>query len=115
MAIDILLAHAQSFLPEQSGIAAYGNAPSASIPAAFLITTIDSIAAYKFSLLGRLCAITGASSYRGAWEASVGEATAWIPGSSCDIKTFLAVLAYSMVLGDAFLGLGIGRPQTLRS
>ena len=56
-------------------------------------------------MLGRLCAITGATSYRSAWEKTVGESTAWIPGSTVCIKTFLAILAYSMVLGDTFSAL----------
>ena len=32
----------------------------------------------------------------------MGESTAWIPGSSCVIKTTFAVVAYSMVLADTF-------------
>eukprot|EP00804_Cyclotella_cryptica_P021984 CCRYP_000912-RD/>CCRYP_000912-RD protein AED:0.42 eAED:0.42 QI:257/0.66/0.75/1/0.66/0.75/4/85/473 len=102
-----------------AGIAAFGNAPSAAIPAAALIATIGSIAAYNFSLIGRLCAITGAASYRGAWEKSVGASTAWIPAVSCVVKTFFAVLAYSMVLGDTFsalfttLGMNVSREVSL--
>jgi len=88
-----------------AGIAAFGDAPSAAVPAAILIASIGSIAAYNFSLLGRLCAMTGASSYKSAWEKTVGASTAWIPGSSCVIKTFFAILAYSMVLGDTFSAL----------
>jgi len=102
-----------------AGIAAFGDAPSASIPAAILIATIGAIAGYNFSLLGRLCAMTGATSYRSAWEKSVGESTAWIPGSSCVIKTFFAILAYSMVLGDTFsalfktIGMSVSREKAL--
>mmetsp|Transcript_11320 Transcript_11320/g.19649 ORF Transcript_11320/g.19649 Transcript_11320/m.19649 type:complete len:479 (-) Transcript_11320:90-1526(-) len=102
-----------------AGIAAFGDAPSAAIPAAILIATIGAIAAYNFSLLGRLCAMTGATSYRSAWEKSVGESTAWIPGSSCVIKTFFAILAYSMVLGDTFsalfktFGMSVSREKAL--
>lgn len=102
-----------------AGIAAFGDAPSASIPAAILIAIIGIIAGYNFSLLGRLCAMTGASSYRSAWEKSVGESTAWIPGVSCVVKTFFAVLAYSMVLGDTFsalfktLGVSVSREAAL--
>jgi amino acid permease len=87
------------------GIAAFGDAPSAAIPAAVLIATIGVIAAYNFSLLGRLCAITGASSYRTAWENTIGQSTAWIPGTTVIVKTFFAILAYSMVLGDTFSAL----------
>mmetsp|Transcript_2278 Transcript_2278/g.4835 ORF Transcript_2278/g.4835 Transcript_2278/m.4835 type:complete len:479 (+) Transcript_2278:70-1506(+) len=102
-----------------AGIAAFGDNPTAVVPAAILIATIGAIAAYNFSLLGRLCAITGATSYRGAWEKTVGESTAWIPGSSCVIKTFFAVLAYSLVLGDTFsalfktLGMTVSREVSL--
>ena len=105
------------YLP--TGIAAFGDAPSAAVPAAILIASIGSIAAYNFSLLGRLCAITGATSYKGAWEKTVGASTSWIPGSSCCIKTFFAVLAYSMVLGDTFaalfetVGLSVSREKAL--
>jgi amino acid permease len=102
-----------------AGIAAFADAPSAVLPAAGLIATIGAIAAYNFSLLGRLCAITGATSYRDAWSKSVGESTAWIPGSSCVIKTCFAVLAYSMVLGDTFsalfetIGMSVSREKAL--
>ena len=70
-------------------------------------------------MLGRLCAITGATSYKSAWEKSVGESTAWIPGSTVIFKTFMAVLAYSMVLGDTFaalfktIGLSVSREVAL--
>ena len=37
---------------QHEGIAAFGDAPSAAIPAAILIATIGAIAAYNFSLLG---------------------------------------------------------------
>ena len=97
--------HPYKIIHKQTGIAAFGDAPSAAIPAAGLIAGIGAIAAYNFSLIGRLCALTGATSYRSAWEKSVGESTAWIPGSTVVFKTFMAVLAYSMVLGDTFSAL----------
>jgi amino acid permease len=94
-----------SYIRINKGIAAFGDAPSAAIPAAILIATIGVIAAYNFSLLGRLCAITGGSSYRTVWERTIGESTAWVPGNTVIIKTFFAILAYSMVLGDTFSAL----------
>ena len=101
------------------GIAAFGDAPSAIIPAAILIASIGAIAAYNFSLIGRLCAITGATSYQSAWEKTTGESTAWIPGSSSVMMTFSAVLAYSMVLSDTFsalfktIGMSVSREVAL--
>ena len=101
------------------GVAAFGDAKSAIIPAVALITVMGSFSGYNFSLIGRVCAYTGASSYSNAWEKSVGEKSAWIPALACTCKTFLAVLAYSMVLAETFqgiastMGMTANRAQTL--
>ena len=63
-----------------AGIAAFGNAPSAVLPAVALIFIIGGFSAYGFSLIGRVCSFTGGQSYRGAWSGSVGDETSWIPG-----------------------------------
>ena len=63
-----------------AGIAAFGNAPSAVLPAVLLICIIGGFSAYGFSLIGRVCSYTGGVSYRGAWSGSVGDETSWIPG-----------------------------------
>lgn len=63
-----------------AGIAAFGNAPSAVLPAVALICIIGGFSAYGFSLIGRVCNFTGGQSYRGAWSGSVGDETSWIPG-----------------------------------
>ena len=47
-----------------AGIAAFGDAPSAAIPAVGLVAAIGTISAYGFSLIGRVCSYTGARSYR---------------------------------------------------
>ena len=65
-----------------AGIAAFGNAPSAVLPAVALICIIGGFSAYGFSLIGRVCSYTGGKSYRGAWSESVGDETSWIPGES---------------------------------
>jgi len=85
-----------------AGIAAFGSAPSALVPALVLISIIGLLSAYGFALIGKVCAYTGARSYREAWESSVGPTTAWIPAWSATLKTLLACLAYSMVLADTF-------------
>ena len=87
------------------GIAAFGDSQSAVIPAVALITIAGTLSGYNFSLIGRVCAATGATSYSNAWEKSIGEATAWIPAGACTCKTFLAVLAYSMILAETFQGI----------
>eukprot|EP00584_Thalassiosira_punctigera_P011092 CAMPEP_0172528688 /NCGR_PEP_ID=MMETSP1067-20121228/2998_1 /TAXON_ID=265564 ORGANISM="Thalassiosira punctigera, Strain Tpunct2005C2" /NCGR_SAMPLE_ID=MMETSP1067 /ASSEMBLY_ACC=CAM_ASM_000444 /LENGTH=507 /DNA_ID=CAMNT_0013312645 /DNA_START=51 /DNA_END=1574 /DNA_ORIENTATION=- len=83
-----------------AGIAAFGNAPSAILPATLLIGVIGFFSAYGFSLIGRVCSYTGGQSYRGAWSGSVGDSTSWIPAVTCTFKTCFAVLSYSMILAD---------------
>lgn len=44
-----------------AGVAAFGNAPSALIPATVLIAVIGAMSGYCFSLIGRVCEMTGRS------------------------------------------------------
>jgi len=102
-----------------AGIAAFGDSTGAILPAVALITIMGSFSGYNFSLIGRVCAFTGASSYRDAWEKTVGEKSAWIPALACSSKTFVVVLAYSMILAETFqgiansMGLNASRSQAL--
>ena len=91
-----------------AGIVAFGNAPSAAIPAAALITIIGALSGYGFGLIGRSCAYTGTTSIRGAWSVAVSPKTAWIPSFTVTFKTICAVVAYSMILGDTFSSLAAG-------
>jgi len=88
-----------------AGIAAFGNAPSAVLPAVILITTIGILSGFGFAIIGKVCAYTGARSYREAWDLSVGPSTGWLPGWSTTMKTSLACLSFSMVLADTFSSL----------
>ncbi|KAL3900936.1 MAG: hypothetical protein SGARI_006150, partial [Bacillariaceae sp.] len=88
-----------------AGVAAFGSAPSAIIPATSLIALIGILSGFGFQLIGKVCAYTGATSYREAWSRSVGEGSSWIPAWSTTCKTFLACLAFSMVLADTFSSL----------
>ena len=102
-----------------AGIAAFGNAPSALIPSTLLVIGIGLLSAYGFSLIGRICAYTGATSYREAWAKSVSEQTSWIPAMCCLLVTTCSVLAYSMILADTVpmlletAGITITRTQAL--
>jgi hypothetical protein len=99
-----------------AGVAAFGSAPSAFIPAGILIAVIGILSGFGFALIGRVCAYTGAKSYREAWSRTVGEKTSWIPAWSATCKTFMACLAFSMVLADTFSSLlETGRNGTLLS
>lgn len=102
-----------------AGIASFGNAPSAMIPASILIVAIGGLSGYGFSLIGRVCAYTSSTSYREAWEKSIGKETSAIAAASCTIKTAFATTAYSMILADTFkaifssVGFSLSRANTL--
>ncbi|KAI2507061.1 transmembrane amino acid transporter protein [Fragilaria crotonensis] len=83
-----------------AGIAAFGNSPSALIPALAMIAVLGVFSSYGFVLIGRVCAYTGASSYRDAWEKSVGKGGSWMPALACLLVTLCSVVAYSMILCD---------------
>ena len=75
------------------------------IPAVALITVMGILSAVGFAWIGEVCAITGARSYAEAWARTVSPKTAKIPAWSTTIKTFLACLAFSMVLADSLTAL----------
>eukprot|EP00555_Chaetoceros_dichaeta_P006834 CAMPEP_0198275878 /NCGR_PEP_ID=MMETSP1447-20131203/65014_1 /TAXON_ID=420782 /ORGANISM="Chaetoceros dichaeta, Strain CCMP1751" /LENGTH=502 /DNA_ID=CAMNT_0043970785 /DNA_START=461 /DNA_END=1969 /DNA_ORIENTATION=- len=88
-----------------AGVAAFGDAKSAILPAILLITIAGALSGYNFSLMGRICALTSATSYATAWQATIGASTSWIPAITVTLMTFSAVLAYSMVLAETFVGI----------
>lgn len=45
-----------------TGVAAFGNAQSAVLPAILLITIIGILSGFGFALIGKVCAYTGATS-----------------------------------------------------
>jgi amino acid permease len=102
-----------------AGIAAFGDAPSALIPSTILIALIGAISAYTFSMIARVCAFTGATSYADAWDRTRGKRTAWIVAASSALDCLAGNLAYSMVLADTFkdllaaLGIFVTRSNAL--
>lgn len=83
------------------GIAAFGNAPSALIPATILTTAIGAISAYTFMLIARVCKMTGATSYADAWDKTRGTRTSWVVALSSALDCFMGNLSYSMILADS--------------
>lgn len=102
-----------------AGVAAFGSAPSALIPAAFLIAVMGATSAYTFMLLARVSAMTGAMSYADAWNKTRGKGTSWIIAASSVLDCFAGNLTYSMVLADTFkallssIGIGVTRTHAL--
>ena len=102
-----------------AGIAAYGNAPAAVVPAVVLIALIGGMSGYCFSLIGRVCAYTQSTTYREAWSKAVSPSTSWMPATACLLVTACSCLSYSMILSDTIpqlmsaIGMTLSRTQAL--
>jgi amino acid permease len=90
-----------------AGVSTLGNSPDVVLPVLFIIALIGAINAFFFSLIGRVCSWTGATSYRDAWERTVGPESSQSVAIVVTLKTALSCLAYSMILADSFQALGI--------
>jgi amino acid permease len=88
------------------GVAAFGNAPSALIPAVALIAVMGGLSAYTFGLIGRVCESTKSDSYSQAWDRSV-KSGSWLIALSCFTDCFAGNLSYSMILADTFQRLAV--------
>mmetsp|Transcript_71841 Transcript_71841/g.208067 ORF Transcript_71841/g.208067 Transcript_71841/m.208067 type:complete len:468 (-) Transcript_71841:22-1425(-) len=102
-----------------AGVAAFGNAPSAVLPATALIALMGTISAYTFGLIGRVNRATNTVSYSDAWDETVGKKSSFIIAFSCFIDCFFGNLSYSMILADtmvnllASVGIAVSRTQSL--
>jgi amino acid permease len=91
-----------------AAVAALGDDPTAVLPVALpLIGLMGAINAYYFSIMGQVCAATGASTFATAWERTVGPATTPFVAGMISFKTLLSCLCYSMILGDSFQSLAV--------
>ncbi len=87
-----------------AGIAAFGNHPSAVIPAIGVILVMGILNAYSFSLLGRVCSITKSKTYQEAWDRSVGRRcgtkyNVWV-GLVVTGKAILGCWSFSIVIAS---------------
>lgn len=83
-----------------SGVAAFGNHPAALIPAMAVIMIMGAIFAYYFTMMGRICRITGTASYSEAWAEVMGEEGVGLVALFVTLMASLGNLAYSMILAD---------------
>ena len=91
-----------------AGVATLGDSPTNVVmPAIFLIIAIGIMNAFMFSLIGRVCGMTGATGYRQAWELTMGEETSQWVAVAVAFKTLLSCLAFSIILADSFQSIAI--------
>jgi len=83
-----------------AGVAAYSTAKGAAAPACGLIALLGAVSAYCFALVGRACAATGTTTYRGAWEAVVDAKSGNLITGICSFKTLVGCVSYAIIMGD---------------
>lgn len=88
-----------------SGISFFADVPGAILPASIMCAVMGLVSAYTFSLIGRVCEKTKASSFQDAWAKTVDPKTAWTISAGITAMCFLASLAYSIIIGDSFTSL----------
>ena len=84
-----------------AGFAALGASPDIVPMACFTILCSGALNAFYFRLMGQVCETTQATTYRQAWERTVGHETSPLVAAVVTSKTALACLAYSIILADS--------------
>jgi amino acid permease len=93
-------------------------------PASLVVILMGCINSYFFSLVGRVCRMTGATSYQDAWDKTVGAENstngqtekASLVALVVTLKTVLSCLAFSIILADSFQSIAVasGLPDATR-
>jgi hypothetical protein len=106
-----------------AGIAAFGNAPGAILPALLVIFVMAIINAYSFSLLGRVCSVTKSKTYQEAWDRSFGRRHGkkynLFIGLVVTFKAVLGTWSFSIVIASTCqpllqsMGLTLTKSETL--
>jgi amino acid permease len=81
------------------------------------VLAMGSIYAFFFRLIGQVCDWTKATSYKQAWQETVGEESSQLVAAVVMLKTLLSCLAYSMILADSFqsLAFAVGLEEVTRT
>jgi amino acid permease len=100
------------------------SSPTLLLPALLVVIAIGCINSYFFSLVGRVCRMTGATSYQDAWDKTMGaENSTGVPKEKSSLvalvvtlKTVLSCLAFSIILADSFQSIAVasGIPDATR-
>lgn len=88
-----------------SGVAFFADQKAALVPSSIICVLFGLVAAYTFSLIGKVCKEHDSTSFQDAWAKSVSPKTAGLISGSITALCFLASLAYSIIIGDSFTSL----------
>jgi hypothetical protein len=88
-----------------SGVALFSDQPEALLPSAIACGIFGIMAAYSFSIIGRVCEHHRVNTFQDAWAKSISVKSSWIVSSIVMSLCFLGSLAYSIIIGDSFTSL----------
>eukprot|EP00316_Scyphosphaera_apsteinii_P004353 CAMPEP_0119303256 /NCGR_PEP_ID=MMETSP1333-20130426/4709_1 /TAXON_ID=418940 /ORGANISM="Scyphosphaera apsteinii, Strain RCC1455" /LENGTH=487 /DNA_ID=CAMNT_0007305873 /DNA_START=44 /DNA_END=1507 /DNA_ORIENTATION=+ len=100
-----------------AGVAAFSGSPVALVPSMALLLLLGGVSGYTFSLIARVGAAVGASTYRDTWAMVFPKNTAVIPAATVTFMTLAAGLSYAIIIGDASSSIAMlaGAPTRLQS
>ncbi len=70
------------------------------VPASCLCITLGAISGITFHLIGAACEMTGETTFKGLWDATLGEGSAWLVDLSIALMCLSAAIIYAGILGD---------------
>jgi amino acid permease len=70
------------------------------VPASVLCVLLGALSGVTFHLIGAACEMTGQSSFKGLWDATLGEKSAWLVDLSIALMCLSAAIIYAGILGD---------------
>lgn len=71
-----------------------------SVPAALLCLALGGISGITFHMIGAACELTGQTSFKGLWAATLGSSTTWVVDTAVALMCLAAAIIYSGILGD---------------
>lgn len=100
-----------------AGVAAFTGARLGLVPALAALCFTGALSAYSFSLIARVTAAVGGSSYRDTFVEVFGSKWAFLPDVTVVFMTAVAALSYSIILGDSLASIAAlaGAPALLCS
>ena len=72
------------------------------VPAIAVCITLGCISGFTFYLLGEACALTGTTTFKELWAATLGEESSWVVDVCIGLMCLACCIIYSGILGDVF-------------
>ena len=72
------------------------------VPAIAVCIALGCISGFTFYLLGEACALTGTTTFKELWAATLGEESSWVVDVCIGLMCLACCIIYSGILGDVF-------------